>query len=52
MKTILFIHGIAAPTMLGALLFKPLFALRATVGITYPIAALMIAGYFRRSTER
>lgn len=49
LKTILFIHGIVAPAVLGALLFKPLFALSATVGITYPVAALMIAKYFRRS---
>lgn len=51
-RTILFIHGIVAPAVLGALLFKPLFALSATVGITYPIAALLIARYFRQSAVR
>lgn len=51
-KTALFIHGIVAPAVLGALLFKPLFALSATVGITYPIAALLIARYFRQSAVR
>lgn len=48
-KTILFIHGIVAPAVLGALLLKPLFVLSATVGITYPVAALVIARYFGRS---
>ncbi len=48
-KTALFIHGIVAPAVLGALLFKPLFALSATVGITYPVSAALIARYFRRS---
>ncbi len=48
-KAALFIHGIVAPAVLGALFFKPLFALSATVGITYPVAAVLIARYFRRT---
>jgi hypothetical protein len=42
---ILFIHGIVAPTAFGALLIKQLFVISATVGITYPISAILICMY-------
>ncbi|HPG41510.1 MAG TPA: hypothetical protein PLP19_10335 [bacterium] len=50
-KIALFIHGIVAPTVFGALLYKAFFVLSATVGITYPISAILIAKYFASSRK-
>jgi hypothetical protein len=42
-KYVLFIHGIVAPAMFGTYIFKPIFLISSTVGITYPIASILIA---------
>lgn len=46
-KTILLIHGATAPFIIGAFLYSPLFVVSATVGITYPVGALLLARYFK-----
>ena len=47
-RTLLRIHGIAAPTVVGALIWPPLIVVSATVGLTYPIAAILLALVFQR----
>jgi hypothetical protein len=46
-KYVLFIHGIVAPAMFGTYIFKPIFIVSSTVGITYPIASILIAKRYR-----
>lgn len=46
-RSMLRIHGIAAPTVVGALIWPSLIVVSATVGITYPIAAILLALVFR-----
>src|SRR5574341_260702 len=47
-RNMLRIHGVFAPAVVGALIWPPLIVLGATVGITYPIAAVLLALVFRR----
>ncbi len=47
-RNLLRIHGIVAPTVVGALVWAPLIVVSATVGITYPIAAILLALVFRK----
>lgn len=46
-RRILRLHGIVAPTIVGVLIWAPLFYISATVGFTYPIAAVLLAMVFR-----
>ena len=45
-KTVLIIHGAVAPTIVGSLIWKPFLFVSASVGISYPIAAILIAVLF------
>jgi len=47
-RNMLRIHGVVAPTVVGALIWPSLIVVSATVGFTYPIAALLLALVFRR----
>ena len=46
-RTVLFIHGIISPTIVGVLIWQPFFYISAFVGIIYPLAAILIAVLFR-----
>ena len=46
-RTVLLIHGIISPTIVGVLIWQPLFYISASVGIIYPLAAILIAVLFR-----
>ncbi len=50
-KYLLFIHGIVAPAILGAVVAKPFFILSSTVGITYPVLAVVISIYMWKSRK-
>ncbi|RAV04664.1 hypothetical protein [Paenibacillus sp. YN15] len=43
---------IIAPTIVGVLIWPPLFYISASVGIIYPLAAVLIAVLFRRNSAR
>ncbi len=46
-RTVLLIHGIISPTIVGVLIWQPFFYISAFVGIIYPLAAILIAVLFR-----
>lgn len=46
-RTVLLTHGIISPTIVGVLIWQPLFYISASVGIIYPLAAILIAVLFR-----
>lgn len=48
-RALLRIHGIVAPTIVGVLIWPPLFYISASVGFTYPVAAILLAIVFRRN---
>lgn len=50
-KSVLIIHGAVAPTIIGVLIWKPLFFVSASVGITYPLAAILIAVLFHEGSS-
>jgi hypothetical protein len=50
-KTVLFIHGIVAPTVFAALFIKESFFISSTVAITYPLSAILISKYFWKSRK-
>lgn len=47
-RIMLRIHGIVAPTIVGVLIWPPLFYISATVGFTYPVAAILLAMLFSK----
>lgn len=49
-RKVLLIHGIISPTIVGVLIWPPLFYISASVGIIYPLAAVLIAVLFRRNS--
>lgn len=46
-RKILLTHGIISPTIVGVLIWQPFFYISASVGIIYPLAAILIAVLFR-----
>ena len=50
-RILLLVHGIVAPAVLGAVMFKPFFILSSTVGLTYPIAATLVSIYMWRTRK-
>lgn len=45
-RKILLTHGIVSPTIVGVLVWPPFFYISASVGIIYPLAAILIAVLF------
>lgn len=45
-RTVLMIHGVVFPTIVGVLIWKPLFYISASVGLTYPLAAILLSLFF------
>lgn len=50
-RILLRIHGAVAPTVIGALIWPGLILVSATVGITYPIAAILLALVFKSAFQ-
>lgn len=46
-RMVLLTHGIISPTIVGVLVWQPLFYISASVGVIYPLAAVLIAVLFR-----
>lgn len=47
----LLLHGVVFPTIVGVLIWPPLFYISATVGLTYPLSAILIAIFFRKKVK-
>ena len=50
-KAVLLIHGIISPTIVGVLIWQPLFYISASVGVIYPLAAILIAVLFCKKRD-
>ena len=51
MKTVLFLHGVVAPSVFCALFLNEAFFVSSTIAITYPASAFLIARYFWKSRK-
>ncbi len=50
-RAVLLTHGIISPTIVGVLIWQPLFFISASVGIIYPLAAVLIAALFGKRSR-